>query len=187
MAAQPLEAETPDPIVARIQAGDHRDAVRACADRYGAAIGRFCMALLGASGEAEETAQETFIIAYQGMHAFRGDGTVQAWLFGIARRLCARRLETRSRRAGKLRLVSAPPAASPPGEALERSQTAERVRSALNELKPSERNVLVLRYEADLSYRDIAEACAIDEATARKRASRGLARLRKILSKEAIS
>ena len=39
----------------------------------------------------------------------------------------------------------------------------------------------MLRYESDLSYRDIATACGIDEAAARKRASRALVHLQKIL------
>lgn len=184
MAAEPLEADSPDPIVARIQTGDHRDAVRLCAEQHGAAVGRFCTALLGHAGEGEEVAQEAFVAAFRAMASFRGEGTVRAWLFGIARRLCARKIETRVRREHKLRLLPSAPETTLPPEQIEKRQAAERVRNALVDLKPSERDVLVLRYEAELSYRDIAHACGIDEANARKRASRGLAHLRTILAKE---
>ena len=37
------------------------------------------------------------------------------------------------------------------------------------------------RYEAGLSYREVGEACGVDEAAARKRVSRALARLREIV------
>jgi RNA polymerase sigma-70 factor (ECF subfamily) len=56
----------------------------------------------------------------------------------------------------------------------------------MSKLKPSERDVLVLRYVADLSHREIGVACGLDEATARKRISRALSRLRQILPSEEI-
>jgi RNA polymerase sigma-70 factor (ECF subfamily) len=43
---------------------------------------------------------------------------------------------------------------------------------------------VVLRYESDLSFREVAEACGIEEAAARKRVSRALERLREVLSDE---
>ena len=58
------------------------------------------------------------------------------------------------------------------------------MRWALEELKPSERDVVVMRYQAGLEYAEIAVACGIDEAAARKRVSRGLARMKELLSAE---
>ena len=69
---------------------------------------------------------------------------------------------------------------------IETLRRAEAVRAALGGLKPSEREALVLHYQGELSFREIAELCGIDEATARKRASRGLARLRKALTSDAV-
>jgi RNA polymerase sigma-70 factor (ECF subfamily) len=60
------------------------------------------------------------------------------------------------------------------------------VRDALAKLKPSEREALVLRYVADLSHREIAAACNLDEPTARKRISRALARLRTVMPDQEI-
>lgn len=72
-----------------------------------------------------------------------------------------------------------------PDEALAAQRRAERVRSALERLKPSERDAVVLRYEADLPYREIGRACGIDEVAARKRVSRALARMKTLLKDEA--
>jgi RNA polymerase sigma-70 factor (ECF subfamily) len=41
---------------------------------------------------------------------------------------------------------------------------------------------VTLRYEAGLSFREVAVACGVDEAAARKRVSRALSRLRERLS-----
>ena len=175
--------EEEDPIAALIRRGSHRDAVALCAREHGAALGRLCMALLGSQAEAEETAQETLIDAHAGMAGFRGTGSVRAWLFTIARRKCARRLETRGRRERRLRLVhDAGAEAELPDRTVELRRRAARVREALGRLKPSERDAVVLRYESGLAYREIAEVCGIDEAAARKRVSRALGRMRTLLT-----
>lgn len=179
-------ASSADPIVVLIREGRHRDAVALCARDHGAALGRLCMALLGNQAEAEETAQEVLIAAHRGMDGYRGEGSVRGWLYGIARRKCARKVETRIRRERRLRLVhDAEADAETPHEVVETRRRAERVRAALEQLKPSERDAVVLRYQGGLAYREIGEACGIAEAAARKRVSRALARMKSLLSEEA--
>ncbi len=177
-----------DPIEELVAEGKHRDAVAMCVREHGPAVGRLCMALLGSQPDAEEVLQETMLAAYAQMASWRGEGTVRAWLFGIARRQCARRFERGAReRRHHLRVV--PDTASlsqSPAVSVEVMRRAEAVRAALGELKPSEREALVLHYQGELSFREIAELCGIDEAAARKRASRGLARLRKTLTTAAV-
>lgn len=174
-----------DPIEGLIREGAHREAAARCAMEHGAALGRLCMALLGSQADAEEVVQETLIAAHGAMASYRGEGTVRAWLFGIARRMCARRLETRTRQERRPRLVhDAGESAdgSSPEAALEARRRAREVRELLEALRPSEREALLLRYEAELSFQEIGVACGIDEATARKRASRALDRLRQLFA-----
>lgn len=183
--AHPYGASEADPIAKLIRGGAHRDAIALCAREYGAAMGRLCMALLGSQAEAEETVQEALMAAHDGMSQWRGEGTVKAWLFGIARRMCARRLETRVRRDRRLRLVHDAEADSKlPDDLVEARRKAVKIRAALEDLKPSEREALLLRYEAGLSFKEVALACGVDEAAARKRASRAIARLRTLLQEE---
>ena len=167
-----------------LSAGDYRGAIAECASVFGPGLGRFCFSLLGAQADAEEAVQETLMAAHKGLPNYRGDGSVKAWLFGIARRQCAR-LSERRKRNQHLHLVPDDVAGkSDTAEALALARRAMKVRAALSRLKPSEREALLLRFQAGLSYREIGAACAIEEAAARKRASRGLATLRKTLSKE---
>jgi RNA polymerase sigma-70 factor, ECF subfamily len=175
-----------DAIEELVAEGKHRDAVAMCVREHGAAVGRLCMALLGSQDDAEEVLQETMLAAYAQMATWRGDGTVRAWLFGIARRQCARRYERGAReRRGHLRVVPDAVAMSP-AVSVQAMRRAAAVRAALAALKPSEREALVLHYQGDLSFREIAELCGIDEAAARKRASRGLAKLRNTLRSDAV-
>ena len=181
----PVTAFEPDPIAKEIRGLTPRQAIEVCARRLGPGVGRLCMALLASPAEAEEAVQEVFLQASLGLEQFRGEGTVRSWIFRIARRTCARRLEMRTRRRGLLALVhSEHHAPDRPDEVALARDCGQTVRAALEELRPSQREVLVLRYEAGLSFREIAEACGIDEATARKRASRALRRLRELLPLE---
>jgi len=171
-------------IEAMIAKGQHREALARCARSYAMPLGRLCMAFTGSQAESEELVQETLLAAFDAFPQFRADGSVRAWLFGIARRICGRHIEMRSRREARLRLVHDTSRSRDAGElALERER-AERARAALAKLKPSEREAVVLRYEGELSFRELATACGVDEAAARKRVSRALARLRADLGEE---
>lgn len=177
-----------DPIAQAIARGAHRDAVALAARTHGAALGRFCMSLLGSQQEAEEVVQETLIAAHDALDAYRGEGSFGAYLFGIARRQCAKRLVKRSRRERRLQLVhDATAAEATPADLLERRQRAVRVRAAVESLKPSEREAVLLRFEADLGYGEIARVMSIEPPAARKRVSRALSRLRDVLTDEVSS
>jgi RNA polymerase sigma-70 factor (ECF subfamily) len=173
------ETAEEEAIRASLSRGDARAAVARCARVYGAALGRFCMALLASRSEADEAVQETLLAAYDAAADFRGDGTVRAWLYGIARRICARRLEVRTRQARRRSLLTASADESDAvDEVVDQARRGAVVRAAVAELRPTEREALLLRYEGDLSYRDVAAACGIDEAAARQRVSRALAKVR---------
>jgi RNA polymerase sigma-70 factor, ECF subfamily len=161
--------------------GNAHGAIAACARVHGAAIGRLCFLLLGAQSEADEAAQETMLAAYHAAASYRGEGSARAWLFGIARRVCAQRLLVRNRQARRRLLIGASQLGDAAGDASELHDAKEseaNVRAALAALPSSDRELLALRFEGEQSFRDIADALAIDEATARKRVGRALARLR---------
>lgn len=171
-------------ILALIRDGRHRDAIAACARVHGAVVGRLCMALLGSQADADEATQETLLRAHRGMATYRGEGSVKAWLCGIARHVCVHTLE--SRRRGRDAVERAAVLDEPTVEPFAGGQRARAIRRALAQLRPTEREALVLRYVADLGHRDIADALQIDEAAARKRISRALAHLRAVLCDQEI-
>jgi RNA polymerase sigma-70 factor (ECF subfamily) len=181
--AAELAAQEARAIAQLIQGGQHREALAACARDHGGVLGRLCMALLGSQADADEATQETLLRAYRGLASYRGDGSVKAWLCGIARHVCAHMLESRRRGREVLEIAAVEDEAYEPSESRHRARA---IRRALGHLKPSEREALVLRYVADLSHREIAAAIQIDEAAARKRISRALAHLRAVMPDQEI-
>jgi RNA polymerase sigma-70 factor (ECF subfamily) len=96
VAREPGDGES---IEALVTSGRHRDALSACARAYALPLGRLCMAFTGSQAESEELVQETLLAAFDAFPQYRGDGTVRSFVFGIARRLCGRHVEMRTRRA----------------------------------------------------------------------------------------
>ncbi|MBK7580417.1 MAG: RNA polymerase sigma factor [Myxococcales bacterium] len=178
--AEPRTAED-RAIEAAIRAGDLRQALSLCTRHHGTAVGRLCMALVGSNAEADDLVQETLLDAHAGFADWRGDGSLRAWLFGIARRKCARHIERTTRRTSRLRLVHDAERDGSAEDLMLLRQRAEAARTALSNIRPSEREAVVLRYSGELSYREVGQACGIDEAAARKRVSRALARLREVV------
>jgi RNA polymerase sigma-70 factor, ECF subfamily len=175
--------DAPDPIAQLVTEGRHRDALAACAQAHGAILGRLCMALLGSQADADEATQETLLRAHRGMAGYRAEGSIKAWLCGIARHVCAHMLETRRKQRELLEVV---PAGEEGRDVFVQRRRSRALRDGLAKLKPSEREALVLRYVAELSHREIAAACNLDEPTARKRISRALARLRTVMPDQEI-
>jgi RNA polymerase sigma-70 factor (ECF subfamily) len=171
-------------IEALIAAGNYREALERCARAYAASIGRLCMAFTGSQADSEELVHETLLAAYDAFPTYRAEGSVRAFLFGIARRICGRFAETQARQKARLRLVHDTSRGADAGELALEKERATRARDALSKLKPSEREALVLRYDAGLGFREVALACGIDEAAARKRVSRALAKLRAEIGEE---
>lgn len=163
-------------IEERIAAGDYQAALAQCAEAYAVALSRYAMAFTGSQSESEGLVEEILLAAAGSFPQYRAGKDVKAWLFGIARRICGRHIELRVRKTGH-------------GEAMSNGGSslttqAAKAREALAKLKPSEREAVVLRYEAGLSVRELAIACGVDEASVRKRVSKGLGRLRAELGEE---
>jgi RNA polymerase sigma-70 factor (ECF subfamily) len=174
-------------LIEALSRGDRPRAAELLVSEHAAAIGRVCLALLGSQAESEEALQETLLSALASGHTFRGDGSLRAWLLTIARRQCARQIELRSReQAARQRLASDNASGTPDSSdgGAEGSVLRRHARELLTRLRPTEREALVLHYAGGLNFREVALACGIDEAAARKRASRGLLRLRELLSEK---
>ena len=176
--------EGDDDIVQALQRGDRRNALALCVRRHALSIGRVCMAMLGSQTDADDVSQETLLTAHLCFADFRGEGSVRAWLLGIARNKCLRHLEKNRRRGAHLRLVPDAETVATAEELLGANKRAERARALLDRVRPSDRDALLLRYSADLTFKEVALVCGIAETAARKRVSRALLELRRVLEEE---
>jgi RNA polymerase sigma-70 factor (ECF subfamily) len=171
----------------RVSSTLERDGRQAAAEllvnEHAAAVGRICMALLGSQPEAASALQETLAAALRALASGpcpSAHDTLRGWLFSIARRKCAAFTET-SNGAREKKPGSALKAGDVAADPTERLKMAVRARRLLADIRPTEREALVLRFAGELSYAELAAACGTDERTARERVSRGIYRLQTLL------
>ncbi len=126
---------------------------------------------------AEDACQETFARLFQALPQYEHRDRFQAWLFRMATNALID--ATRSRRRAPESLVWEPPAKSAaPPEVVNRNEQIRRVSAALDRLPFDQRQVVVLRTQGDLTFREIAEALGCPLGTVLARMHRALLALR---------
>jgi len=119
-----------------------------------------CLHLTGSRTEAEDAAQDVFLVVFKGLARFRGEPRVSTWIYRIAIRTAFR---AKARRPKTVPLVVDPPGpASDP--ALGREKTRQ-LRTALGRLSADHRTVLALFSLDGLSHLEIASTLGIPEGT----------------------
>jgi len=122
------------------------------------ALLRTATAYLGDVEVAREAVQEGVANAIRNRRSFRGEGTLEAWLWKVV--LNAIRSAHRERAHTRM-LVAAPADHASSGHA----DPAEDVRAAVRRLPERQRLVLFLRFYADMDYATIAVLLDISEGT----------------------
>ena len=177
-------------------AGRRPQAFRLLVEREGPSVVAACARVLGDRAEAEDVAQEAFVIAYRSLATWRGDGRVRG-LAGADRR--APRGAARSRSASRSRgSTRSPPRRTPRARERYRSTSRTDAVDPAHTLlrigarragcgRPSAtldepyREVVALRFFAERSLAEIAEATDRPLGTVKTHLHRGLARLRRAL------
>ena len=138
--------------------------------------------IAGGAAEAEDAAQEGFVKAWRALGRFRQGAPFRPWLL----RIVANEAHNRRRSAGRraqlaLRAATEVPsgdAAPSPEAALLGSEQRQRLLATVNALPEDQRAVISLRYLAELSEEETAEALGLPRGTVKSRTSRALERLR---------
>ena len=146
-------------------------------DRFVQRIYRYVYSRVGNAHEAEDITSQTFIAAYESLRRYRERGQFLAWLFRVARSKINDHFR-RSRREVGLdaaeRIVEADDALG----ALIQNEELIRLRSLIKKINDDERELIRLRYVADLSFVEIAELLGKREDAVKKSVYRLLGRLK---------
>ena len=168
-----------DLTIARCQDGD-REAFRVLVDRHRDVLYGTALLMTGNRAVAEEAVQEAFLSAWRGIGGFKLGRPLKPWLTRI--------LVNGVLAAKRRRSIPTVPIVDSGGNGdlsvSDQSDVIERraiLRQALDKLAPNQRQVVVLRYFAELTVPEIAEATGTKEGTVKSRLHRALARLREHL------
>jgi RNA polymerase sigma-70 factor, ECF subfamily len=169
-------------LVQQAQAGD-AEAFGTLVDRHRRAVFRAALAAVGNAAEADDVAQETFVLAFRKLAAFRGEAAFRTWLLAIAWRKAVDRRTSLTRW-----LRRAPPAtafgdepgdpfeqvaspARPHDEQLAAADLQRAVRKLIPTLPRKLRDPLLLAGSGEHSYEQIAVMLGVPVGTVKWRVS----------------
>jgi RNA polymerase sigma-70 factor (ECF subfamily) len=178
------------PIRALSAAGDHAGATTAALRLYGSELLGFLHARARNDDLAAEAFAELGEDVWRGLPGFRWESSLRCWLYLLARNALGQLVRDPRRRRDR----NLPLSAAPEVVAAVRTVTAEyhktevkdELRVLREQLSSEEHELLLLRLDRDLSWKEIAEVLggegdvAARAATLRKRFERAKERLRKL-------
>ena len=141
---------------------------------------------LGDEHEAEDAAQEAFLRAWQALPNFRGQAQFRTWLYRIVTNVCYGRLPRLRRQfadLGELDVIEVADDTQPePLAELEAGEQRAYLWQQIEALPESYRVLVLLRYQQDLAYEEIASVLSLPLGTVKTGLFRARARLRDALS-----
>jgi RNA polymerase sigma-70 factor (ECF subfamily) len=161
------DLDSDERLVLRVQEGDPA-AFECLVQKYRQRIVKLASRMLGDFTEAEDLAQNVFVRAFTQSRRFRFQSRFSTWLYAIARNLCRNELRRRSRHwvgdLSGLRDGDGEPgrwefthARSPsPPDTLVEQELEQRLQEALTSLPEKQRAAMLLVWEGDTSYEQIA-------------------------------
>jgi RNA polymerase sigma-70 factor (ECF subfamily) len=163
-------------LVARIRAGDQQ-AMSELYDRYSKVVYAVSLRVLQDTGAAEDVLQDVFLQLWRNPDAFDASrGNLAAWLAVIARHRAIDRLRQRRPETDIDECVIA----SGPDlrDETERTLIVEKVRGALQEMNPQQRQAMEMAFFQGLTHTEIAEKTGEPLGTIKTRIRSGLQQLR---------
>ncbi len=171
-------------LMGLVQAGDYSPA-GVLYDRYSSRIYNFAYRFLRNSEAAEDATQEVFVKMLKHAHQFNGEAKLSTWLFSITANWCRdylRKADNKAKEDEQTLITLPAPAEHSPEHQLETKRTEERVRAALEQLTPEQREAIVLSRYQGLSYAEIAQIAGCSEGAVKTRVFRAMETLKKILT-----
>ncbi|MCX7590542.1 MAG: RNA polymerase sigma factor [Kiritimatiellae bacterium] len=177
-------ADSEGELVRRLQAGE-LGAFDRLFERYEAALLAYVCGILQDRSLAEDVVQDCFVLLVRHIGRIRPDQGVGPWLFRVARNRAVdiarhRRFESVGNETGQGAALpeGQPDEAGTPLATIMQNETRERLMRALDTLSIKDRDVLMLRYFAGLSFKEMAEALRRPMGTVLWQVHKALRRLR---------
>lgn len=159
--------------------------------RYESKMKRYATRFLLNKEESEDIVQDIFIKAYQNIQSFQTSKKFSSWLYRIAHNELINTIRKRQRKSWLSLDLDAlfphPVSTENPSRDTEQEITKEMTNRCLSKLSAKYREVLILYYLQDLSYREIADILHVPISTVGIRIKRGKDALRNICNKQGIS
>ena len=149
-------------------------------NRYVEPVYRYIYNRTGNSADAEDITSQTFLAALEGIHKYKDKGYFAAWLFSIARRKTIDYYRSRRNLTTLDEAQFIWEASDMDGNLIQKERN-EKLQNLIQALPESERELIRLRYLAELNFAEIAHLLKRNESATKKTFYRLIARIQKQL------
>jgi RNA polymerase sigma-70 factor, ECF subfamily len=149
--------------------------------RYQRVLFSVALRMVGDYEDARDATQNAFVRAYERLDTYDPARRFFSWIYRIVVNEC---LNLRRARRPNERLTDVHEAPGGAADPVETAELHDRVQVALAALSDEYREVVVLRYFAELSYQEISEAIDVPEKTVKSRLFSARQRLAELLRDE---
>jgi RNA polymerase sigma-70 factor (ECF subfamily) len=188
--AASLRALKDDELMTLVRAG-LAPALRVLAERHMERLMRFCGKFLTDFHAGQEIAQQTWLQIWTHRARYESHDRFNVFLYTIARNMCRNELRRRARlgswtvpNAADTHLASIPADEGTHLDALLLRERKRELLRALAKVPESQREAMLLRFDEELSYEEMAAVLGTAESTLRSRVHHGLRALRAALPRE---
>jgi RNA polymerase sigma-70 factor (ECF subfamily) len=146
--------------------------------QHGAAVFGYCFRAVHDRALAEDLMQQVFLEAYRDLSRFRGESSTRTWLLAIAGHRSVDALRRKARTAQRMQGEDAAtdvedPRAGP-FERLERTQLLAALDDCLTSLPPDTRATVLMRFQTNLTYEQMAAQLGTTPFALQMRVSRAM-------------
>jgi RNA polymerase sigma-70 factor, ECF subfamily len=175
------------PLIARAQHGD-QDAFATLIKQYGDVAWRTAWVLTGSHTLAEDAVQEAWLEAWQNLHRYDSTRPFRPWLLAIVAHH-SHRFTRHQHHYVDVSLIDEAllPARDDVAEHYLHKEVDVAIRQAIATLSPDQREVIDLRFFAELELTEIADVLSIPVGTVKSRLHRTLQLLRSRLSQRSLA
>jgi RNA polymerase sigma-70 factor (ECF subfamily) len=173
-------------FIQRARKGD-QDAFAALVNRHQGYVFNLALRVLGDEHEAQDLAQETFVRAWAALPNFRGGSQFRTWLYRIVTNLCYNRLPGLRRSLTELGddVITGIPEThdiyTNPAHGIEANEVRTYLHQAVEGLGSNYKILVVLRYQEEYPYEEIASLLNLPLGTVKTGLFRAKERLRAAL------
>lgn len=181
-------------LVARCREGD-RSAFRAIVSKYERRVYGIVIGMIRDREESWDLTQDIFVKVYRHLDSFEGNSSLYTWIYRIAVNLCIDHLRRKrivkveyddTRAQGEpsdvvFPLMSQTDSEAPPKRLL-REELMAKVNTALEQLSPKHKQMIILREVEGLSYQEISDVLGISIGTVMSRLFHARKNMQKVLT-----
>ena len=146
--------------------------------RYQRTLFNVCVRYLGNERDADDVCQEVMLKVLHGLKQFEGKAKFKTWLYSITYNECITQYRKDKRKRRLMDALSLDPQDEGEEQEVRTSDGSEGLSQLLAHVNPIDREILVLRFVAELEFQEIADIMHMGLSATKMRYKRALEKLR---------